>query len=204
MLLTDALFQGDGPKETPEEKRLRHAPAFYRISAGGASRLSRRASLNVIAHSGLAGIDHPGRMFLALSIFYRHAGGDDDRTDELSIRLRTAISKRMLKRARIVGGAVRTAHMLSIGMPRVIDENAAFDGGGKLVLTLPRFMLLSTVSGCSGACKALQRFSNGRARFAFCHSGTCREADPSLDAGCRTFTSPWHSKRLALKMCFEI
>ncbi len=47
---------------------------------------------------------------------------DDGATDDLSVRLRQAISKRAQKRARIVGAAVRTAHMLSIGMPGVIDE----------------------------------------------------------------------------------
>ncbi len=29
-------------------------------------------SLNLLAHAALAGIDHPGRVFLALAIFYRH------------------------------------------------------------------------------------------------------------------------------------
>lgn len=136
---TDALFLGDGPKETPEERRLRHAACLL-SDIGWRAHPDYRGeqSLNVIAHSGLAGIDHQGRMFLALSTFYRHSGGDDDRTDELSIRLRTAISKRMLKRARIVGAAVRTAHMLSIGMPRVIDETPLSMEGGKLILTLPR------------------------------------------------------------------
>ena len=136
---TDAIFQGDGPKETPEERRLRHA-ACLMSDIGWRAHPDYRGeqSLNVIAHSGLAGIDHAGRMFLGLSIFYRHTGGEDDRTDELSARLRAAISKRMLKRARIVGAAVRTAHMLSIGMPGVIDEAPLSMQGGKLVLTLPK------------------------------------------------------------------
>ncbi len=31
-------------------------------------------SLNVIAHSGMSGIDHAGRIFLALAVYHRHVG----------------------------------------------------------------------------------------------------------------------------------
>jgi exopolyphosphatase/guanosine-5'-triphosphate,3'-diphosphate pyrophosphatase len=136
---TDALFEGDGPKETPEEKRLRHAACLI-SDIGWRAHPDYRGeqSLNVVAHSGLAGIDHPGRIFLGLAVYYRHAGVDDGATDDLSVRLRQAISKRAQKRARIVGAAVRAAHMLSIGMPGVIDETKLSYAPGKLVLTISR------------------------------------------------------------------
>ncbi len=120
---TDALFSGDGPKETPEERRLRHAACLI-SDIGWRAHPDYRGeqSLNVIAHAGLAGIDHPGRIFLALSVYFRHDGQDDGGGDDLSERLKAAVSKRAQKRARIIGAAVRTAHMLSIGMPGVIDE----------------------------------------------------------------------------------
>jgi exopolyphosphatase/guanosine-5'-triphosphate,3'-diphosphate pyrophosphatase len=63
---------------------------------------------------------------------------DDGASEDLSVRLRQAISKRAQKRARIVGAAVRTAHMLSIGMPGVIDETKLSYAPGKLVLTISR------------------------------------------------------------------
>jgi exopolyphosphatase/guanosine-5'-triphosphate,3'-diphosphate pyrophosphatase len=136
---TDALFQGDGPKETPEERRLRHAACLI-SDIGWRAHPDYRGeqSLNVVAHSGLAGIDHPGRIFLALSVYYRHIGADDRRGNGLSQRLREAISKRAHKRARIIGAAVRTAHMLSIGMPGVIDETPLAYEGCNLVLALPK------------------------------------------------------------------
>ena len=136
---TDPLFEGDGPKETPEERRLRHAACLI-SDIGWRAHPDYRGeqSLNVVAHSGLAGIDHPGRIFLALSIFYRHTGGDDDPADALSTRLKAAVSKRAQKRARIVGAAVRAAHMLSIGMHGVIDETQLSYVGNKLVLTIPK------------------------------------------------------------------
>ena len=58
--------------------------------------------------------------------------------EDLSTRLKTIVSKRVQKRARIIGAAVRTAHMLSIGVAGVIDETPLSYDGGKLVLTIPK------------------------------------------------------------------
>ena len=53
-------------------------------------------------------------------------------------RLRALVSRRVQRRARIIGSAIRTAHMLSIGMPGVIDETTLTREPGKLVLTIPK------------------------------------------------------------------
>jgi exopolyphosphatase/guanosine-5'-triphosphate,3'-diphosphate pyrophosphatase len=136
---TDALFVEPGPKESPEERRLRHAACLI-SDIGWRAHPDYRGeqSLNVLAHAGLGGIDHPGRIFLALSVYFRHVGTGDSGGDELSERLKLAVSKRVLKRARIVGAALRTAHMLSIGMPGVIDETPLTYEKNRLVLTLPK------------------------------------------------------------------
>jgi exopolyphosphatase/guanosine-5'-triphosphate,3'-diphosphate pyrophosphatase len=137
---TDALFEGDGPKESVEERRLRYAACLL-SDIGWRAHPDYRGeqSLNVIAHAGLSGIDHPGRIFLALAVYHRHVGSDEGAAvDALSTRLRLTISKRAQKRARIIGAAVRTAHMLSIGMPGVIDETQLAHEGTTLVLTLPK------------------------------------------------------------------
>ncbi len=134
---TDALFQEPGPGETPEERRLRHAACLI-SDIGWRAHPDYRGeqSLNVMAHAALGGVDHPGRMFLALSIYFRHTGSTPGKADDLSERLKSAAGKRIQKRARIVGAAVRTAHMLSIGMPGVIDESPLSYEDNKLVLTL--------------------------------------------------------------------
>ncbi|MEQ1576919.1 MAG: Ppx/GppA phosphatase family protein [Hyphomicrobium sp.] len=136
---TDALFTGNAMAETEEEKRLRIAACLL-SDIGWRAHPDYRGeqSLNVIAHSGLAGIDHPGRMFLALSVYYRHNGSSDDDGDTLSQSLKASVDKRSQKRARIIGAAVRTAHMLSIGRPGVIDECPLFYEGEALVLRLPK------------------------------------------------------------------
>lgn len=136
---TDALFEPPGPKETPEERRLRYAACLI-SDIGWRTHPDYRGeqSLNILAHAALAGIDHPGRVFLALSIYYRHTGGGEGQPEELAERLKGLVSKRAQKRAKIVAAAVRTAHMLSIGVAGVIDEVPLSYEGDKVVLSIPR------------------------------------------------------------------
>jgi exopolyphosphatase / guanosine-5'-triphosphate,3'-diphosphate pyrophosphatase len=133
---TDRLFVAPGPDETPDELRLRHAACIL-SDIGWRAHPDYRGeqSLNVIAHAALSGIDHPGRAFLALSVYFRHSG---QVKDELGARLTGMVSKRAMKRARVLGAAIRSAHMLSIGMGGVIGRTQLGYEGNKLVLALPR------------------------------------------------------------------
>ena len=134
---TDAIFTLPELAETPQEKRLRYA-ACLMSDVGWRAHPDYRGeqSLNTIAHAGLAGVDHAERIFLALSVFHRHESSEDG-GEALSDRLRALITRRAQKRARIIGAAVRTAHMLSIGMAGVIDETPLAYEGDNLVLTIP-------------------------------------------------------------------
>ncbi len=140
MTWTDAIFADPGPKESEEERRLRQA-ACLMSDIGWRAHPDYRGeqSLNVVAHAALSGLDHPGRIFLALAIYFRHDGPGEDATAgaKFSERLQQMISPRLLKRARIIGAAVRTAHMLSIGRPGIIDECALYYDKDKLVIDLP-------------------------------------------------------------------
>ena len=48
------------------------------------------------------------------------------------------MSKKLYRRARIIGAAIRAAHMLSIGRPGIIDETPLSYERDKLVLTIPK------------------------------------------------------------------
>ncbi|HXF53979.1 MAG TPA: exopolyphosphatase, partial [Hyphomicrobiaceae bacterium] len=135
---TDAIFQPPGPNESEEERRLRHAACLL-SDIGWRAHPDYRGeqSLNVIAHAALAGIDHPGRLFLAFTSYFRHTGPGESAPEELSSRLKSLISKRALKRARILAAALRTAHMLSVGMAGIIDETPLSYERGRLVLSIP-------------------------------------------------------------------
>lgn len=134
---TDQFFSDPAFEETAEEQRLRHAACLL-SDVGWRAHPDYRGeqSVNMIAHAGLGGIDHPGRIFLALSVFHRHEASEDN-TAQLSERLRSLVSKRVQRRARILGSAIRAAHMLSIGMAGIIDQTPLIIENGTLVLTLP-------------------------------------------------------------------
>ncbi|HEX2216656.1 MAG TPA: exopolyphosphatase [Xanthobacteraceae bacterium] len=117
---TDAFMASSGLDETAEEKRLRRAACLL-ADIGWRAHPDYRGeqSLNIIAHAGFVGIDHPGRAFLALSVFFRHVGLIDD---ELSPRLRELASSRMIDRARVLGAALRVAYLVSAAMPGILPR----------------------------------------------------------------------------------
>jgi exopolyphosphatase/guanosine-5'-triphosphate,3'-diphosphate pyrophosphatase len=132
---TDALFRAPGPAETPEQRRLRHAACLL-SDVGWRAHPDYRGiqSLNLVANSTFVGVDHPGRAFLALSVYYRNEGLVKD---EPSQRLIELVDKDMLKRARILGAAFRAAHMVSAAMPGVLTNTPIAYEGNRLVWTLP-------------------------------------------------------------------
>jgi exopolyphosphatase/guanosine-5'-triphosphate,3'-diphosphate pyrophosphatase len=140
---TDALFDGPGPKETDEERRLRHAACLLSdISWRAHPDYRGEQSLILISQSALGGTDHPGRVFLALTAYFRHMGvsgdAENEGKDNLPERLKAIVSKKLYRRARIIGAAIRAAHMLSIGRPGIIDESPVAYERNKLVVTLPK------------------------------------------------------------------
>ncbi len=80
-------------------------------------------------------LDHSGRAFLALSIYFRHVGITND--EELSPRLRELASTRVLERARMLGAAMRVAYMVSASMPGILPNTPLKVERNKLVLRLP-------------------------------------------------------------------
>jgi exopolyphosphatase / guanosine-5'-triphosphate,3'-diphosphate pyrophosphatase len=132
---TETLMASTGLDETSEDRRLRTAACLV-ADIGWRAHPDYRGeqSLNIIAHAAFVGVDHPGRAFIALSVFYRHVGLSDD---ELSPRVREIASSRLLERARILGAAMRVAYIISAAMPGVLTRAPLLCDGGKLALTLP-------------------------------------------------------------------
>ncbi|HEY2527457.1 MAG TPA: exopolyphosphatase [Xanthobacteraceae bacterium] len=118
---TDRFMASSGLDETTDERRLRRAACLL-ADIGWRSHPDYRGeqSLNMIAHAGFSAIDHPGRAYLALSVFFRYVGLVID--EELSPRLRELASTRMLDRARVLGAALRLAYVVSAARPGVLPR----------------------------------------------------------------------------------
>jgi len=136
---TDPLFETGELSETKNDKRLR-AAACLLSDIGWRAHPDYRGeqSLNVVAHAALTGIDHPGRLYLALSVYFRHAGSAQMAGEGLAANLRALAGEARVYRARVIAAAVRAAHMLSAGMAGVIDETQLVLEPGRLVLELPQ------------------------------------------------------------------
>jgi exopolyphosphatase/guanosine-5'-triphosphate,3'-diphosphate pyrophosphatase len=130
----DRFMASTGIDETPDEKRLRHAACLLGDIGWRAHPDYRgEQSLNVIAHAAFVGLDHPGRAFLALAVYFRHVGLNDD---ELSPHVRELATTRMIDRARILGAAMRVAYLVSAAMPGVLPHAPMRVERGKLRLRL--------------------------------------------------------------------
>ena len=132
---TDAFMATSGIDENAEEKRLRHAACLV-ADIGWRAHPDYRGeqSLNIIAHAAFVGIDHPGRAYIALAIFFRHVGLLHD--EELSPRIRELASTRTLDRARVLGAALRVAYMVSASQPGVLPRAPLKVERHRLVLRL--------------------------------------------------------------------
>jgi exopolyphosphatase/guanosine-5'-triphosphate,3'-diphosphate pyrophosphatase len=129
---TDRFMASTGLDETAEERRLRHAACLL-ADIGWRAHPDYRGeqSLNIIANAAFIAVDHPGRTFLALAVFFRHVGLIDD---ELSPRLRELASTRVLDRARVLGAALRVAYLVSASTTGVLPKTPMVVERGRLVL----------------------------------------------------------------------
>ncbi len=132
----DAFFASLQIDETPDELRLRRAACLL-ADIGWRAHPDYRGeqSLNVIAHAAFIGLDHPGRAFLSLAVFYRYAGLKEE---GVSLRLRELTGPRLLDRARLLGGALRIAYLLSAAMHGLLPKMPLTSTDKRVVLSVPR------------------------------------------------------------------
>jgi exopolyphosphatase/guanosine-5'-triphosphate,3'-diphosphate pyrophosphatase len=132
---TDRFIASSGLEESAEERRLRHAACLL-ADIGWRAHPDYRGeqAMNIIAHGPFVSIDHPSRAYLALSVFLRHAGLNEE---ELPTQLRELTTPHILDRARVLGAAMRVAYILTAGQSGVLEKVPMQVKRGKLVLTLP-------------------------------------------------------------------
>lgn len=140
---TDRFIDTLGLPETETERRYRHAACLLAdISWRVHPDYRGDQSLNLIAHAAFVGIDHPGRAYLALSVFFRHEGLSPDRVGP---RLRDLAGSRLFERARLLAALMRVAYPVSVAMAGTLPLAPLTAVNGEIVLRLP-----SDVAGLAG------------------------------------------------------
>ncbi len=130
---TDQLFGGRGFKETPEQQRLRYAACLL-ADIGWRAHPDYRAdrSMSMISQAAFVGIDHPGRVFLSLTIFYRYEG------EVMKDDLTRLLSEEHMERAHLLSSIFRLAYILSAAMPGMLPRiGLSLETSKALTLTLP-------------------------------------------------------------------
>lgn len=133
---TGHAFAALGLDENENDARLRQAASLV-ADIGWRAHPDYRGiqSHNIIAHAAFSGIDHPGRLFLAMANLYRHVGLSDD---SQSKDLLAIVPKKQRERAVLLGALFRVAYALTASMAGVLPETRfELDNDERLILILP-------------------------------------------------------------------
>ena len=126
--------------ETEEEARYRHAACLL-ADIGWRAHPEYRGtqSLNIIAHASFIGVDHPGRLFLALVNAFRNDGVFND---AIAPELKALATPPYLVRARLLGAMMRVVYLLTASMPGVMPRlKWEKRGNGALALIIPASLM---------------------------------------------------------------
>lgn len=106
--------------ETEEETRYRHAACLL-ADIGWRAHPEYRGtqSLNIIAHASFIGVDHPGRLFLALVNAFRNDGVFND---AVAPELKALATPPYVERARLLAAMMRVVYLLTASMPGVMPR----------------------------------------------------------------------------------
>ena len=132
---TDRFVESLGLPETVVERRLRHAACLL-ADIGWRAHPDYRGeqSVAIIAHAAFVGIDHPGRAFLALAVFFRHEGIG---LEKASPRLKGIPGPRLVERARLLAALMRVAYTVSVAMAGILPRTPLVVEGNAIALHLP-------------------------------------------------------------------
>ncbi len=155
---TSQFINSVGLPETESERRLRHAACLL-ADIGWRAHPDYRGeqSLNLIAYGAFAGLDHPGRAYLALAIFFRHEGLSPDKVGS---RIKSLAGTRLMERARLLAALMRVAYPVSVAMEGVLPRTPLLLRGRNVVLQLPKTMADLANERLTGRMRALGKLTN--------------------------------------------
>ena len=118
-----------------EEQRLRKVACYLSdIGWRGHPDYRGEQSVDMVAYGSLAGVDHPGRAFLAEALAVRYMGL---KHKSMSHELMDLAGPAANMKARLLGAIFRVAYPLSAAMPGVLPRTHFSLDGNRLRLHLP-------------------------------------------------------------------
>ena len=127
-------------KETEEDRRLRRVACLL-SDIGWRVHPDYRGeqTLHLITNGNFGSVDHHGRAFLALSVYYRYAGfSAENEPPEL---VRALVTPAQIERARVLGAMFRVAHLVSAARPGVLPATHFKSVDRKLMLVFEHRMV---------------------------------------------------------------
>jgi exopolyphosphatase / guanosine-5'-triphosphate,3'-diphosphate pyrophosphatase len=159
---TDRFVETAGLPETVSDRRYRHAACLLADIGWRASPDYRgEQSFNLIANAGFVAIDHAGRAYLGLSVFFRHEGLQPEKA---SPKLREIAGEHLFHRARLLAGLMRVAYPVSVAMAGVLPRVPLVMRSGAIVLELPRELAALASDRLTARLKQLARLLDVEAR----------------------------------------
>ncbi len=135
MAFSAQLLEAVHIRETPEEERLRRVACLLSdIGWRGHPDYRGEQSVDMVAYGSLAGVDHPGRAFLAETLAVRYMGL---KHKSVSQRLMALAGPSSSMKARLLGAIFRVAYPMSAAMPGVLPRTSFSFDGARLTLHLP-------------------------------------------------------------------
>jgi exopolyphosphatase/guanosine-5'-triphosphate,3'-diphosphate pyrophosphatase len=137
---TDRFFHVVKLRETEDERRLRHAACLL-SDIGWRVHPDHRGeqTLHLITNGNFGSIDHQGRAFVALSVFFRYAGlSEENQPPDI---IQKMVPPAMLERARVLGAAFRVSHLISAARPGVLPATHFRSQQRKLMLVFEHRMV---------------------------------------------------------------
>jgi exopolyphosphatase/guanosine-5'-triphosphate,3'-diphosphate pyrophosphatase len=156
MAWTDRFVHVVKLRETEEDRRLRHAACLL-SDIGWRVHPDHRGeqTLHLITNGNFGSIDHRGRAFVALSVFFRYAGlSEENQPPEI---IQQMVPAAMLDRARILGAAFRVAHLTSAARPGVLAATHFRTQGRNLMLVFEHQLVDLVADRVGGRFKQLAR-----------------------------------------------
>jgi exopolyphosphatase/guanosine-5'-triphosphate,3'-diphosphate pyrophosphatase len=137
---TDRLVRVVKLRETDEDRRLRHVACLL-SDIGWRVHPDHRGeeTLSLITNGNFGSVSHQGRVFVALSVFYRYAGLSEE--NEPPGPIRELLPPAMDERARLLGAAFRVAHLITAARTGVLPATHFRSQGRKLMLVFEHKMV---------------------------------------------------------------